>query len=75
MHYEIIVSNGHYPLTYKCSTMSEAYGCMEALRTGLLFDGAIDLDEVMETLVKMKNGERLSTKNYRYSISVVEGEV
>jgi len=75
MHYEIIVSNEHYPLSYKCSTMSEAYGCMEALRTGLLFDGAIDLDEVMENLVEMKVGKLLRVDRNRYSIAVQVGEV
>lgn len=75
MHFEIIVSNEHYPLTYKCSTMAEAYGCMEALRTGLLRDVAIDLEEVMESLVSMKHGKLLRVDCDRYSIAIQAGEV
>lgn len=75
MHFEIIIQNGHYPLTYKCTTMTEAYGCMETLRTDLLFDGAIDLEEVMESLVSMKHGKLLRVDRNRYSIAIQAGEV
>ena len=31
MYYEVMLDNGHYPMVYQCSTMHEAYGCLEEL--------------------------------------------
>lgn len=75
MHFKIIVSNGHYPLEYRCSTAAEAYGCIEALSTGLLQDVSIDLDEIMEMLVAMKTGKLLGTDRHKYKILRMDGEV
>lgn len=75
MHFKIIVSNGHFPLEYRCSTAHEAYGCMETLSTGLLHDIPIDMDRTMEELVSMKNGGLPRIENHRYSISCEDGEV
>lgn len=74
-HYEITVENGHYPLTYKCSTIAEAYGCIETLRYRLLRSVAIDMSNIMETLVQMKNGHMLGTQTSSYSIRVLDGEI
>lgn len=75
-HYEIMVSNGHYPLWYKCSTIAEAYGCMEELTSWVPHIGNnLDLDQLMELLVQMKNGKVLSHEAHGYRISVQEGEV
>ena len=27
-HYEITLTNGGYPLVYKCNTIASAYGCV-----------------------------------------------
>ncbi|MDF2656368.1 MAG: hypothetical protein K0R19_2842 [Bacillota bacterium] len=75
MHFKIIVSNGRYPLEYRCSTAAEAYGCIESLSTGLLQDVSIDLDEIMEMLVAMKTGKMRSTEQHKLSIFWAEGEV
>ncbi|WNX84396.1 hypothetical protein RWV98_17755 [Agathobaculum sp. NTUH-O15-33] len=73
-HYEITVSNGDYPLTYRCSTIAEAYGCLETLRTGLLHDREFDMDDVMELLVEMLHGKVLSHNCAGWSIGFCEGE-
>lgn len=75
MHFKIIVANGHYPLEYRCSTAHEAYGCLEALSTGLLHDTPIDLDEIMRTLVNIKNGFQLSLNCYKYQVLILEEEI
>lgn len=72
-HYEIIVSNGDYPLRYRCSTTAEAYGCIDTLRTGLLHDRRLSMEELMEALVEMKRGELLSHAIVGLSINVREG--
>jgi hypothetical protein len=75
MHFKIIVSNGRYPLEYRCSTAAEAYGCIETLSAGLLQDVSIDLDKIMEKLVAMKTGNMRGTEQHKHRIAWVEGEV
>ena len=73
-HYEITLANGGYPMTYKCSTIAEAYGCLEFLASwvpGLV----LDLEGVMEMLVDMKKGKTLSHSTHLYGITVQDGEV
>ena len=74
-HYEITVSNGDYPLTYRCSTIVEAYGCLERLRTGLLHELCWDMEGVMELLVEIRQGKTLSHSEHGWSIFIREGEV
>lgn len=74
-HYEITVLNGDHPLTYKCSRISEAYGCLDALRTGMMLDVIFDMDSIMGMLVDMQRGEKLGHSNARWGIRVSEGEV
>lgn len=73
-HYEITIDNGHYPLTYKCSTISEAYGCLMEV-SGWASHIHLDPDGIMETLVYMRNGTQLSFQAHGYCIAVREGEV
>lgn len=74
-HYEITVNNGDYPLTYRCSTIAEAYGCLETLRTGLLHNRTFSMEGVMELLVEIRHGKVLGHSDYGWSIRVCEGEV
>lgn len=73
-HYELTVNNGDYPLTRTCSTIAEAYGCLETLRTGLLHHVDMDMDEIMELLVNMRNGKHLSHSQHGWGIRVWEDE-
>lgn len=76
-HYEITIGNGHYPLSYKCSTIAEAFGCLmevSAWASHVTFDP----DGIMEVLVSMKAGNTLSHESHGYRIAVSdhkEGEV
>ena len=74
-HYEITVANGDYPLTYRCSTISKAYGCLETLRTGLLHNRTFSMEGVMELLVEIRHGKVLGHTDYGWSIRVCGGEV
>lgn len=56
MKIRITVMNGKYPLSYECAAISEAYGCIDTLRTGLLHNIPIDMDGIMDSLVRMKDG-------------------
>ena len=73
-HYEITLTNGGYPLVYRCSTIAEAYGCIENLvrRTPGMY---IDLSGTMEILVDMRQGNRRRHENHHYAIAVKDGEV
>lgn len=75
MHFKITVSNGHFPLEYRCSSAHEAYGCIEALSTGLLSHIEIDMDKIMETLVDMKSRKKLAINHHHYAIERMEGEI
>ena len=73
-HYEITIANGHYPLTYKCSTIAEAFGCLMEV-SSWASHVRIDPDGIMETLVSIMHGELLSHEACGYRIDVKEGEV
>lgn len=77
MHFEITIHNGSYPLTYKCTTATEAFGCIQQTINVLLNEKHIDinLDKIMEYLVGMKQGGMISTENYIFSVRYVESEV
>lgn len=54
--YEVKVDNGGYPLTYRCKTIADAYGCVAALHDGGMRGAGLDLDDMMDVLVVMKKG-------------------
>lgn len=73
-HYEITVNNGPYPLTYKCSTISEAFGCLieaSSWASHIHFDP----DRLMETLVSMMQGKTQTFEARGYRLAVLKGEV
>lgn len=73
-HFEILLFNGHYPLCYECSTIHEAYGCLEMLASWV--PGMhLDLDGIMEVLVSMKIGPTRSHTSALFSITLKDGEV
>lgn len=73
-HFEISVKLGHHAFTFCCTTMSEAYDAIMDIATSSVTDN-IDLDEVMEMLIKMKNGWMLAHIDHYWSIHVRNGEV
>lgn len=72
-YYEITISNGNYPLSYKCSTIAEAFGCLMEVSTWATHVH-FEPDGIMELLVSMKSGETLSHEAYGYRIEAKEGE-
>lgn len=75
MHFEIIVTNGCCPLVYMCTTMHEAYECIDTLAQGLLARVDIDLDLIMKTLVDMAYGSTIGFSGNMFAIAYREGEV
>ena len=73
MYYEVMLDNGLYPLVYQCSTMHDAYGCLEELANWVP-KIQVDLDLVMEHLVRMKSDKRGSFSAHGYQVTAREGE-
>lgn len=69
--YKITISNGNYPLSYTCDTISDAYGCLRSLANWAP-KIEIDPDDLMETLVHMRRNEVSAIKCNGYSITVLE---
>ena len=61
-HYEITLTNGGYPLVYKCNTISSAYGCVEELVCRIPMIG------------DMERGKTLKHGNYQCLVEVKDGE-
>lgn len=74
-HYEIRLANGHCPLTYECTTISEAYECLQTLARWHPCKPAFNLDGLMEVLVDMAKEKTLSHENHAVRIAVKDGEV
>lgn len=73
MHYQIMLDCDGYPMTYKCTTAAEAYGCLSAMNNrGFIRE---DLDELMCSIVDMKRGKTISTTRGSLTISYLIGEV
>lgn len=70
--YVITLTIGSYPLSRACDTIAEAYDCMVSL-TRWVPRICFDADELMATLVRMKDGDRLSSESYGYRIEVKRG--
>ena len=73
-YYEITIENGHYPLTYSCSTIAEAFGCLSEAAI-LAPRVKFDPDDMMEQLAAMRAGKLLACATAAYRIAVMEGEV
>lgn len=73
-HYEIVIDNRNYPLTYCCSTIAEAFGCLMEV-SGWASHVRFDPDGLMEMLVSMRFGKTISHNGCGYYISVKDGEV
>lgn len=73
-HFEVIVDNMGYPLTYKCSTAAEAFGCITTLASWASHI-RIDEDELMRILVNMKFGAGISHQQHGFTVRIAEGEV
>ena len=73
-HYEITIKNGSYPLTYQCSTIAEAFGCLMEV-SSWASHVQFDPDEMMGVLVNMSRGQGISFESYGFRVAVQEGEV
>lgn len=72
-HYELSISASSHEFTYTCSTIYEVLDALADASATFRFE--VNLDDVMCILVKMKNGDLLSTESYKYRITVRKGEV
>ena len=73
-HYEIMICNGHYPLTYKCTSIAEAFECLVSV-SGWASHVRVDVEALMEVLVDLKRGNSQAFEAAGYQIVVMEGEV
>ena len=72
-HYEITIKNGSYPLTYRCSTIAEAFGCLMEV-SSWASHVRFDPDEMMGVLGDLHRGG-LSFETYGFRVAVQKGEV
>lgn len=75
MHFEITIPNGSHPMVYRCTTATEAFGCMEDLASGYLQTALLNLDGIMEIIVDMARGKMICHQSHYYQIRMVVGEV
>lgn len=73
--YKVTITNGNYPPSYTCNTIADAYDCLRTFwhRYKMPYLD-LDLDVLMETLVKMRSGVLLGSKCSAYSITVLNEE-
>lgn len=71
--YKVTIANGDYPLSYTCDTIADVYDCLRTFwhRYKMPYLD-LDLNVLMETLVKMRSGALLGNKCSGYSITVLE---
>lgn len=74
-HFRIGLFVGDTSFEYRCTTMHEAYEAISDITVKFNDRYAPGMDEVMETLVEMKNGRTLTVENRLYGIAYVDGEV
>lgn len=68
--YKTTLRVGAYDFALESDSITEAY---DAMRTAVSqFDMQIDLEEVMECLVSMRNGGLISKENYWYKLRVID---
>jgi hypothetical protein len=76
MHFEITYYVGSHPFIYECTTAYEALDAMsDIFQREPIFKNSVDMDKIMETLLELKAGKKLSTSNHKYMIKYLPGEV
>ena len=76
MHFEITYFVGSHPFVYHCSTAYEALDTLsDIFQNETVFRNSVDMDKIMELLLELKHGEKLSTQNHKYMIKYLPGEV
>lgn len=74
-HYEITLENGHWPLTYKTTELSDAYDCI----VNLLQDRCATLGHIKSTLMlalaEITNDNLKTYETYGISVCLRDGEV
>lgn len=73
--YEVQIGNGDYPLSFRSHDIADVYACVVELKSWLPTLLTLNLSEVMETLVAMKNGKLMSTGNAAIKFFVRAGEL
>jgi len=71
-HFRVTIWAESYGFERECDTISEAYDALQSASAE--FKIRMDLNDVMEKLVSMKNGTTISTQTDMYSIRVVNIE-
>lgn len=73
-HYEIQVKASKCSFIYECSTAYEAFQAIDDAVTTFNMKH-VDMDNIMNDLMQMKNGTTISTECKWFKISYKEGEV
>lgn len=68
-----IFTTSGYMFEHQCTSASEAYEAITDASDTFGYD--IDRDELMELIVDIKRGDKLSHKNGDWSIQMADGEV
>lgn len=72
-HFEIDYRVIDHLFTYRCTTAYEALDAIASIKAASGKD--INMDEMMEILIAMKNNKLLTHHNAAYSIRYIDGEV
>ena len=70
--YKVTILGNKYEFALETGNIAEALEAV--IDAATTFDFNIDKEDVMETLVTMKTGNKISTKTGRYKIEVVKAE-
>lgn len=71
--YKVTITNGDYPLSYTCDTIADAYDCLRTFWCRYKMPASdLDLDGLMEALVRMRGGALLGGECSAYSITAIE---
>lgn len=70
--YKVTITNGDYPLSYTCDTISDAFECLRSVASWSCGKVCFKSDDLMEILVQMRKNEATAITCSGFSIAVLE---
>ena len=70
--YKVTITNGDYPLSYTCDTISDAFECLRSVASWSCGKVCFKSDDLIEILVQMRKGVASKIKGNGFSIAVLE---